>query len=67
MTRGPRRDRDGPQSVRRTHHAHEPLALESGTRFAFVTGSSEVALEGLGDVLHGLALVQTVARPAWCT
>jgi dihydrofolate reductase len=96
-----------------THHAREPLALEGGTTFTFVTGGIEAALEqarlaaggkdvslaggadvagqylaaglvdemeinlvpillgsgerlfdGVGDGLHGLELVRTVAAPA---
>jgi dihydrofolate reductase len=96
-----------------THHAREPLALEGGTTFTFVTGGIEAALEqarraaggkdvslaggakvaaqylaaglvdemeinlvptllgsgerlfdGVGDNLHGLELVRTVAAPA---
>jgi dihydrofolate reductase len=95
-----------------THHAREPLELEGGTTFTFVTGGIEAALEqarraaggkdvalaggasaaqqylaagrvdemeinlvptllgsgerlfeGLGDDLHGLELVRTVATP----
>ena len=95
-----------------THHAREPLALDGGTTFTFVTGGIESALEqaraaaggrdvslagganaaqqyltaglvdemeialvpvllgsgerlfaGVGDDLHGLALVRTVAAP----
>jgi dihydrofolate reductase len=95
-----------------THHAREPLQLEGGTTFTFVTGGIEAALEqarraaggkdvalaggasaaqqylaagrvdemeinlvptllgsgerlfeGLGDDLHGLELVRTVATP----
>ena len=95
-----------------THHAREPLALEGGTTFTFVTDGIESALEqarraakgkdvalagganaaqqylragfldemeihlvpivlgdgerlfdGVGDDLHGLALVRTVAKP----
>jgi len=95
-----------------THHAREPLELEGGTTFTFVTGGIEVALEqarraaggqdvslaggasaaqqylaaglvdemeinlaptllgsgerlfdGVGDDLHGLELVRTVAAP----
>ena len=95
-----------------THHAREPLALEGGTTFTFVTGGIEQALDlatraaagqdvalgggaqtvqqylaaglldeleinlapvllgsgeplfaGLGDDLHGLELVRTVAAP----
>jgi len=96
-----------------THHAREPLELEGGNRFIFVTQGIEAALEqarhaaggndislaggakaaqqylaaglvdemlislvptllgsgerlfhGVGDNLHGLALVQTIAAPA---
>lgn len=95
-----------------THHAREPLVLEGGTTFTFVTGGIDAALrqareaaggkdvslaggasaaqqylaadlvdemeislvptllgdgerlfEGIGDDLHGLALVRTVAAP----
>jgi dihydrofolate reductase len=95
-----------------THHAREPLALEGGTTFTFVTGGIQAALEqarraaggkdvaiaggakaaqqylgaglvdemeinlvpvllgngerlfdGIGDDLHGLTLVRTVATP----
>jgi dihydrofolate reductase len=44
-----------------THHAREPLALEGGTTFTFVTGGIKPALEKVGDDLHGLKLARTVA------
>lgn len=36
-----------------THHAHEPITMQGGTTFHFVTGGIEDALERARDAAHG--------------
>jgi dihydrofolate reductase len=58
-----------------THHARDPLAMEGGTTFHFVTDGIETALERATEAAGGLhvrlgggaATIGEFLRPAWST